>query len=287
MNKRLITLLFISTLSLNAFSRELSGANLAAVHKALDAKLTLNCFEKAEDKISYLKSELLELEKSDISEEAKLISTSLLKIETENVKTSEAMRLLKESENGKKSKKKVNQEDLNPDAKDVIFDCYEKYTSFAENNQDLSSYFYFHFNETKYATLPYLKKGEQMKMMTSMPDDYKKLEELNPNLAETLNMYGGVLYFMPAAFGGSKKLAEEKIKKALEVSACDYEKVNALVLYAQLLLEKKETDAALKLMDQALSLSPESLTIKKMRDANQAGYTIFKMDDYEKSLEKK
>lgn len=287
MNKRFFTYLIISVFSLSIFAKELDGANLACVHKALNAKLIDGCYEKAEDKISFLKSELIEIEKSNISEEARLISETLLKIEIESVKTAEEMRLLKESENGKKSKKKVNQEELNPDAKTVIFDCYEKYVAYAEKHEDLSSYFYFHFNETKYATLPYLKKGEQMKAMTSMPDDYKKLEELNPNSAETLNMYGAVLYFMPAAFGGSKKLAEEKIKKAVEVSACDYEKANALVLYAQLLLEKKENDEALKLMDQALALSPENLSIKKMYDANNAGYTIFKMDDYEKSLEKK
>lgn len=285
MVKRLINFFLITTLCLTVSAKELNGKNLSYVHKALDAKLIQNCFEKAEDKLSYLSAELSETENADINDEAKLIASTLLKIEMESVKTSEEMRILKENEKGKKNKKKINQEDLNPGAKDVIFDCFEKYKAFDEANKDLSSYFYFHFNETMYATIPYLSKKEQLKIMTSMPDDYKRLEEINPDMAETLNMYGAVLYFMPGAFGGSKKLAEEKIRKAIEVSACDYEKANALVLYAQFLFEEKEKDEAAKLMDQALALSPENLSIKKMRDANLAGYSIFKMNEYEKTLE--
>lgn len=285
MVKRLINFILITSLCLTVSAKELNGKNLSYVHKALDAKLIQNCFEKAEDKLSYLSAELSEIENADINDEAKLIASTLLKIEMESVKTSEEMRILKENEKGKKNKKKINQEDLNPGAKDVIFDCFEKYKAFDEENKDLSSYFYFHFNETMYATIPYLSKKEQLKIMTSMPDDYKRLEEINPDMAETLNMYGAVLYFMPGAFGGSKKLAEEKIRKAIEVSACDYEKANALVLYAQFLFEKKEKDEAAKLMDQALALSPENLSIKKMRDANLAGYSIFKMNEYEKTLE--
>lgn len=285
MNRRFFIFTLVFIFCFNGSAKELEGIDVAAVHKALNAKLTENCFESADEKLNFLKSEYEEIQSLEIGDEASLIATSLLKIEMETVKTSEALRLIMEKEKGKKNKSKISQEELNPEAKEVILGCYEKYKDFAEKNENLSSYFYFHYNETLYATVPYLAKKEQLKIMTGMLDDYKKLEEINPDLAETLNMYGAVLWFLPGAFGGSKKSGEEKIQKAIKVAACDYEKANALVLYAQLLLENKESEKAAEFMNQALELSPENLTIKKIRDANNAGYSIFKMEDYEKGLE--
>ncbi|MCQ2573231.1 MAG: hypothetical protein MJ182_04995 [Treponema sp.] len=283
--KRFFCFFLFGSFCFISFAKELEGENLVLVHRALNAKLIETCYENVDEKISFLKSELGEIEKAKVSSEAKLISEVLLKIEIETVKTSEALKVLRESEKGKKNRKKINQKDLNPDAESVIIGCFEKYKNFEANNKDLSSYFYFHYNETMYATVPYLKKNEQLKMMTGMLDDYKKLEEINPNLAETLNMYGAVLYFLPGAFGGNKKAGEEKIKKAIEVSACDYEKANALVLYGQLLVEKKEIDSAMNYVNQALEISPTNIYIQKIRDANKAGYSIFKMEEYEKTLE--
>lgn len=279
--KRFFVLVLSVFLCVTGFAKELEGENLACVHRALNAKLQENCFEGAEEKLAFLRAELQAIEGAEVSEEARLISESLLKIEIENVKSTEAARLQEEKSKSKKSKK-ISQEELNPDAKDIIFGCFEKYNAFKEGKENLSSYFYFHYNETMYSTLSYVSKKEQLKIVTGMLDDYKKLEEINPAFSETLNMYGAVLFFMPAAFGGNKKAGEEKILNAIKYSSCDYEKANSLVLYAQILFEKKEQEKSLEYMNKALEISPTNTTIKKIRDANKEGFSIFKMDEFEK-----
>lgn len=282
--KKLFSVILFSFLLANGFTKELEGVDLAVVHRALNAKLTENCFETSTEMISFLESELSEIQNEKVSDEARLISTTLLKLEIESVKTTEAMKTLLENNKGKKNKMKFDQENLDPVSKEIIMGCFEEYQIFANENEDLSSYFYFHYNETMYATVPYLPKKEQTKIMTGIINDYKKLEERNPEFPETLNMLGSIQYFMPGIFGGNKKAGEEKIKKAVEVASCDYEKVNALVLYAQLLFEKKDITGSQEYMNQALELSPENKYIQKIRDANNAGYSFFKIMDYEKSL---
>ncbi len=133
----------------------------------------------------------------------------------------------------------------------------------------------------------YFSTKEQLKILTNLFDDYKKIEEINPDYSENLGILGMMLYMIPGAFGGNKKDAETKLQKAITTATCDYEKVNALVMYSQVLFEEKQTSKAHEYITQALEISKNNKTILQIKEVNDAGYSIFQMEKYVEKNKKK
>lgn len=255
------------------FARELSGEDLKAVNKILDSKLYVSDYKTPEEKLAYLNK----IEKSlasSISPEAALICKNSLIMAKESAKIPEVDLSSLNFEMPKKKEK------VDENAKKLALDIFESYKTFAAANEDLSSHFWFHYKEAELQTLPYLSKTQQLKMMTSILDDYKKIEEINPNLSENLMMYGTILYMVPGALGGSKKNGIAKLRKAVDTAACDYEKASACMILAQLLIEEKKNDEALTFINKVIQMSPNNKMMLLIKDMNEKGYSIFQAKKY-------
>lgn len=117
-------------------------------------------------------------------------------------------------------------------------------------------------------------------------NDYRQIEEMNPEYGEILFVYGMSLYMAPKIVGGDKKLGIEKIYKATQVSATNYEKVSAMVIYSQLLFEDKKYEEAEKYLMAAAELSPSKKQYQEIKEMNEAGYSMFRAAEYKKKNKK-
>lgn len=260
------------------YSKELEGTDLLAVNTVLESNLGISEFETLEEKIEYLDKVANQIEGygNAISDEAKLICKSVLR----NLKeTARAEELFKQEEN---QKKKNNKREKDPEVEAMIMGWFKEYEDFAQNHTDLSSHFYFHFKEAEFATLPYLSMGKQVEMLKNIVEDYRKIEEMNPDYGEILFTYGMTLYMAPKIAGGDKQAGIEKIYKATQVSKTNYEKVSAMVVYSQLLFEDKKYDEAKKYLVEAEAISPAKKRYQEIQEMNDAGYSLFKADEYKK-----
>lgn len=277
MKKIILIVVFLIQFVFFSYGKELEGKNLQAVNTVINANLIADQYEELSDKLNYLASveEQIAGLNDEISDEASLICRIGLELQKENAKNAE---LLKQA---KKEKKKIkNTKD--PEKEAFIMGLFDEYKKFAESHNDLSSHFYFHYKETEFATMPYLSTGNQLKILKTISDDYKKIEEMNPDYGENLFTYGMVLCMMPKIAGGNKEVGLEKIKRACEVSATDYEKLSALTVYSQLLYEDKKKDEAREILERAQNIIPDNKTILQIMEMNEAGYSMFQSDDYEK-----
>lgn len=282
-----ISVLFLAVFLLTAlaFGKELSGADLEAVNKALDAKLYVNDYEELSDQLSYL--DKIEKQISDlgstISEEARFICDKIIVSQRESSKSADANKL----ENIPGSKKPKKDKAAEAEAEAAANSYLEEFKNFESKHSDLSSHFYFRYKEAEMATLAYLPTAKQLKAMMGIFEDYKIIYETNPDYGEILYTYGMMLYMVPKIAGGDKDGGMEKILRATQVSQSNYEKAAALLLYSQILLEDKKKDDSKLYLATAFALDPDNKTYTEIIEMNEAGYSMFKMAEYQKKKNKK
>lgn len=280
--KRLLLTAFSFFILLNfSFGKELSGSDLDAVNLALDAKLYVNDYEELPDQLAYLENvekQISDLENS-ISEEARFLCNKLIDSQKQASVQAAELKLLKDKQNNKKPKKDKAAE---AEAEAAANQLLEEYNSFENNHSDLSSHFYFHKKEAEMGALRFLPTGKQLKALMNIVEDYKNINEQMPDYGEILYTYGMFLYMMPKIAGGDKVLGLKKIYHATQVSSSNYEKAAALLLYSQILLEEKKKDESKQYLQEAFNLDPDNVTYKELWEMNEAGYSMFKMADYQK-----
>ena len=272
--KRLFFFFVIISLTMHqVFSKELNDSDCSVIMMLLDAKLDVENFEELEEKMDFMQEIQKKYEelKPSISEEAQLISRNLIVLEIESLKQVE--RIKKEEKQNRKSKKQEFYK--NSENEKILMSCFEEYKNFLDTHEDLSSHFYFHYKEVEFATLPYLKTADQMKVLKDINEYYEKIEKMNPFFSENLLYLGMMFYMMPSIFGGNKTIAKEKLMLAIEKAACRYEKVSACTMLSQILFEEKEREAAVQYLDMAIAVSPENITLKLLKLQNEAGYSMF------------
>lgn len=278
--KKLIFVAFLLITASFGFAKELEGKNLEAVYMALDARLYVNDYEELQDQLAYMnrvENQIKNIE-SEISDEAKLIYKTVIEFQKATLIATD------EEKKAEKQKKKDIKKDEETEKK--VMDTYNRYIEFEATHENLSSYFYFHFNEAKMATIPYLTKAKQLELLTGLLDSYKFVEELNPNNSENLFTLAAILYAMPKIAGGNKEEAIEKIEKAINTAGCNYEKSSAIILYSQLLFEDNQIEKSKKLFDEGLKLDPENKPMIHYKEMNEAGFSMFKEKEYQKFVEK-
>lgn len=284
--KKIIWILAFFTICFCAFTKELSGNDLKAVHKVLDSKLYINDYETADEKKAYLSRVEKSIDFSSLSQEASLICKNSLKMAKDSATTTKYdLSLLVEA--AESAKKKEKKDKIDEAAKKKALDFFGTYEKFAETHNDLSSYFWFHYKEAELGTLAYLPTTQQLKKMGGLLDEYKNLVEMNPNNSECLFMYGMILYMMPGVLGGSKKDGLAKIKKAVETAACDYETATASIMLSQILLDEGKTDESKYYMNKVLKIDPKNKMVLMIKELNDNGYSIFQMEKYIKKNSKK
>lgn len=273
--KRIIVFsLFVFLSAAGCFAKELSEKDLELVHRSLDLVLKAADYTKLNDKLLCLQNGAVKLQPeidSKISEEAKLICNSI--ITCEEINEREADRQLKE---GKKKKNK----NIESDDKTTIMNLYNEFLEFEQTHEDLSSHFYFHKREAINTAMLFMGTMEQLKYVSSLINDYKKIAEMNPDYSENLMYLGSVYYLAPAIFGGNKKLGEEMLFHALETAKCKSEKVYALMAYSQVLFDKGRKEEAKELMKQAEQAAPGNQIVGLFIRMNDAGYSIMNADKY-------
>ncbi|MCQ2592445.1 MAG: hypothetical protein MJ188_06630 [Treponema sp.] len=266
------------------FGKELNGKDLQAVHWVLDAKYYVDNYEKSEEKLAFLTQKEMEFRENygDVSEEALIICKSIFILAKETAKIS-AFYNLDESmgqANKKEKKDKAEKKERAAESEMVVMNCFKELKAFAENNSEMSACFNYHYKEVEFSTLPYLSTNEQLGILKNVIEDYRKIEEQNPKLSENLFMLGTVLYFVPKIAGGDKKEAKEKLILALENAGCLYEKNSALVMLSQIHFEDKEFDEAKKYLDEARKMNLKNKSVELIARANEAGYSMFRMENY-------
>lgn len=282
MKKITVVLVSVFLFSFCGYSKELEGKSLQAVNFVLESNLGVSEYETLEEKLNYLDKTENQVEKygDEISDEAKFICKSILRMQKETTKSEELLKQEKDQNN--KAKKEEN-----PETKALILGWFAEYQEFDKTHQDLSSHFYFHYKEAEFATLPYLSMGKQLDILKNIIGDYKKIEEMNPNYGENLFTYGMSLYMAPKIAGGNKKSGIEKIYKATQVSDTIYEKVSALLVYSQIMFEEKKFEESKKYLMEAETLSTAKIKYAEIREMNDAGYSIFDAEEYRKKNAKK
>lgn len=269
------------------FGKELTGADLDAVNIALDVKLYANDYEELSDQLTYI--EKIEKQISalgnTISEEARFICKKIIESQVSTSKQAAAQKL--ERGQDQKSKKQKKDKAAEAEAAAVANKNLDDYIQFESSHTDLSSHFYYRYTEAEMATLPYLSTAKQLKASVKMIDDYKKIYEMNPDYGEILYSYGMALTIMPKIAGGDKDGGIGMILKATTVSKSNYEKAAALLLYSQFLLEDKKNDEAKQYLQKAQALAPDNKTYKDILAMNEAGYSMFRMAEYQKEIDAK
>lgn len=270
MKKLFLCLFLINTL---CFAKELAGTDLQAVNKALDSKLHANDYEELSGQLAYIqKIENQIATMTNLSDEAKLICKNILILEKETLKSADYSKKNKD----KKAEKK------DPALEALVQKCYNEYKAFDETHSNLSSHFYYHYLETEVTLLGFLPVAKQLSAGKEIIEKYKKLDELYPNYGENLFTYGMVLYMMPKIAGGDKEAGLAKIKKATYISSSDYEKASALILYSQILFEKKQKEESKTYLMKAQALAPNNTSFKEIQTMNDEGYSFFDAKDYMK-----
>lgn len=287
MKRSLISIIVFISLCFCSFAKELAGEDLKAVHKILDAKLFINDYESAEERMAYVLKVEKSINFSALSDEAALICKNCLIMAKESaVDVKYDLELLVEQSKNAKKEKEEKEEKIDEAAKKKAMDFFATYQNFAATHDNLSSHFWFHYKEAEFATVAYLPKTQQLKILGGLLDEYKRIEEINPNNSENLFMYGMILYMMPGILGGSKKNALAKIRKAIDTAACDYETATASMMLAQILLEDKKTDEAKVYIDKASKIDPKNKMLLMIKELNDKGYSFFQIDKYAKKYAK-
>lgn len=279
--KKILIIFLIFSLSFSfLFAKELDGNDLMVVNKVLNAQVYVSNFKDVEERLAYLADiEKLVIE-NELSTEAKIICNSSLKMQKMTAQSTEEIDFINTDMT------KPSKIEKTPEAEAFAWDFYNEFKNFADLNEDLSSHFYFHYKAAEFMTLPFLPLNKQIKMLESVADEYKRIEELNPNYGENLLTYGSILYMLPKIVGGDKEAGLEKIKRASEVSLTEYEKVSALVIYSQILFEEKKVEESKTALERAFSFVPENKTLKQIQEVNEAGFSMFRISDYQKKMKK-
>lgn len=279
-----IFILFIFLIS-TVSAKELSTSDATFLRKILDSKLATNCVETLEEQLAIYESLQKEIhsQKQNISAETFLICDVMIILDREAAIAADSIKGLDQSELRKLYKENKKSTEVTENQK-IVLDCYNRYQKFAEENKDLSSHFYFHQRECSSTAMPYFSTKEQIQLVTTMLDDYKRIEELNPNYSENLTFLGMLMYIIPGAFGGNKKEGLEKLELACSSAKCDYEKINACVMYSQILLEEKQKEKASEYMNRALNLNPQNKAIQKIKQINDMGYSMFQIEKYKDKI---
>lgn len=277
MKKLVLTGFLIAAVCSFGFAKELEGTDLLALSAVLDAKLDVGAYEELSDQLAYVES--IEKKIADygnsISDEAKMICKSTLILQKETLKAE----YLAEQEKNQKNKSKKEKD---PEKEAMLMKLFEEYKGFADSHSDLSSYFYFHYKELEFSTLAYLPLSKQIELLKNIVNDYKKIEEINPDNGENLLTYSMMLYMAPKIAGGDKVAAREKILRAIDVSTTRYERATSNIIYSQYLVEEKQKDEAAKYFEAGRNLGPAIKKYDDIKLMNDAGYSMFQAEDYEK-----
>lgn len=277
MKKIVIGALAFVCISVCGFAKELEGVNLQAVNMALDAKLYVGRYEELQDQLDYLESVEKQIGSfgDSISDEAKLICKGTLLLQKETSKAEYKAQL-------EKNQKKKGKKEKDTELEARIMNLFEEYKSFMESHSDLSAHFYLHYREAELSTLEYISMSKQIEIYKNIVSSYKSIEAINPDYGENLFTYAMMLYNAPKMAGGDKALAHEKALKAIEVSKTDYEKATANIIYSQILVEDKKIDEAKKYFLEGKKMVPENKKYDEIQKMNEAGYSMFQSEEYEK-----
>lgn len=267
-------LFFVAAL---CFAKELEGKNLAAVNKALDVQLFVNDFEDLSEQLAYIQKIEHEIfaDEKDLSDEARLLCKNILIMQRENSKTVDLAKKNKD----KKKKDKENSKEFTAAAQALAQTIFDEYKAFADSHENLSCHFYLHYLQADMTLLGFLPPAKQLSSMKRIIDEYKSIDERYPDYAESLYTYGMILYMTPKIAGGDKVAGLEKIKRATEVPASNFEKAGALTLYSQLMFEEKNTEESKLYLEKAMAIAPNNKSFIEMQEMNEKGYSMFKMQE--------
>lgn len=282
--KKIIAVIIFSIAGIaSGFAKELDGKNLKAVNKILEANLQVSAYETLEEKLFFLEESENDLRAmgADISEEARLVCKSILETLKETVKAEDQLK------QEQVQKKKNTKKEKDPEAEAKAMAAFKEFQDFEQAHKDLSSHFYFHYTQAEFGTVPYLPFGKQMELLSKIVEDYKKIEEMNPNYGENLFFLGMSLYMAPKIAGGDKKAGLEKILKAAQVSETNYERFTSMLIYSQLMFEEKKFEEAKMYLALAAALSPDEKQLKEIQEMNEAGFSFFKASEYKKKNQSK
>lgn len=274
--KSLLLILIFSFFTSSVFSKELNSRDLAALHSVLDARYYAGDYETSAEKIAYLLQKEQELKsiQDELSEEVKLICKSIFTLEKEIAKASEFQKVSGNSE------KKQDKKSKNNETEKIILDCYRELKDYSETHTYLSSHFYYHFKEAEFSAMAYFSTNEQLRILKGILDDYRKIEEMNPEFSENHFMLGTLLFFMPKIAGGNKTESKEQLLLAIKHAACNYEKASSLIMLSQILYDDKNYDEAFEYLNAAYEIDPKNKSVQKIKEANAAGYSMFEMNKY-------
>lgn len=257
MKKLLFIFLVLSIFTQALVAGSLSGKDREAVNRALEAKLYCWDYSKYIEQSSFLDQELETISSTKgISEEALLICRNTIEIQKLSL---QAITFLKDDSSKKK------------EALETAKKCIEEYKNFASTHSDLSPQFIFHQMEAELAVVSFQSKARQLAKATSLMGRYKEIYNMDSNFGENLLAYGMLLYLTPKISGGNKELGTSLIQQAATKGSTNYEKVNALILYSQILYEQNRIEEANAIIFKAKELAPNNKMLILVQAMNKAG----------------
>ena len=264
--------IFLSIFFLNttfSFSQDMTKNTLALIDSFFDLRMNLSLIEESEtDKINSEIDSFAVKNKDKIS-----VLSEIENLVLENFIIMEKYNYLYE----KPGQAKVQHE--------ILGNQLKKIESFVENNQINDAYFFCTQADITSCYMGY-SVGDVLKYGTSVRPLYEKALECNSNLSYALTNIGQWYYFAPGIVGGSKKKTLSYFEKARECAVTDSQKYFADIFLSQLLFEKKEFERCNSLLSEAESICPNSNYLKKIRSANQQGFSLFEYNRKKSSLDK-
>lgn len=126
--------------------------------------------------------------------------------------------------------------------------------------------------------------SDVIKYGTTVRPRYEEALEKNPNLSYGLTNLGQWYYFAPKITGGSKKKSLQLFQKAKQNSVSPAENYFADIFLSQLLFENKEYGQCNELLEDAEKICDGSWYLKRIRDANDRGLSLFEYNRKKSSL---
>lgn len=126
--------------------------------------------------------------------------------------------------------------------------------------------------------------SDVMKYGTSIKPLYEKATQKAPDFSYAYMNLAQYYFWAPGIAGGSKKKAMTLFKTAYEKAATSPELYYACIFYSQALYDSGSKEAAREILNQGFECCPESFYLKKIREVNDAGFSLYEYNRRKSNL---
>ena len=247
--------------------------NVQLIHRVLDARLSTRLCKTTDEaiaKMDALKADLIKervLKNQNTEEE--LIVENMIHLERYNYMYEKDMK--------------------SAELKPFILAQYDKINAYKDSNPDLnySPWFILSSGDVINSSMQFIPQATAIKMGLREKDEYDKVVKENPKISFALINSALWYYFAPAIGGGSKSIAKDEFKNAVEYAQCDYERFYSRVFLSQIYYDEGKKDECKTLLDECDKILSGNVYIPFIRMLNNAGYSLLYYTTNREKVDKK